>query len=99
MTYASIALGVNTNGGPEITGGGTVTSDSTYYYRTFTASTTITIQNGPIAYESICIAGGGGGNFMGGGAGGAGGAGGFVYATDSFDNFSYFLTITFSFMN
>jgi hypothetical protein len=51
---------------PVVTGG-TLASDATYYYRTFTATANLVISNGPIAVEYLVIAGGGPGNFGGGG--------------------------------
>lgn len=58
--------------------GGTLTSDSTYYYRTFTANGTLTIAGGPIVIEYMLVGGGGAGgersanyHFTGGGGGGA----------------------------
>jgi Putative Ig domain len=55
-------------------GGGTLTSDSTYYYRTFTSNGTLTGAQGLVA-DVLIVAGGA----AGGGWGGGGGAGGVVY--------------------
>ena len=41
--------------------GGTLTSDATYYYRTFTASGTLTVQTSQIQCDMLTVAGGGGG--------------------------------------
>lgn len=56
---------------PIITGG-TLTSDSTYYYRTFTSSGTLSVSNVPLTADLLIVAGGGGSGRTGGG-GGAGG--------------------------
>jgi len=57
-------------------GGGTLTSDATYYYRTFTTNGSLTV---PVSLnvDILMIAGGGGGGSS---FGGGGGAGGVVYA-------------------
>jgi hypothetical protein len=39
--------------------GGTLTSDSTYYYRTFTANGTLTVENRSVPIDYFAIAGGG----------------------------------------
>ena len=53
--------------------GGTLTSDSTYYYRTFTGSGTLSVQSLALTADILIVGGGGpgGGNLAGGG--GAGG--------------------------
>jgi hypothetical protein len=56
--------------------GGTLTTDSTYAYRTFTANGTLAISNQSLTGVEFIVLGGGGG---GGGAGG--GAGGLFYAS------------------
>ena len=56
--------------------GGTLTSDATYYYRTFTANDTLGVANGSLTADLLITAGGGGGGdafYIGGGGGGAGG--------------------------
>jgi hypothetical protein len=58
---------------PVVTGG-ILSSDSTYYYRTFTGSSNLIVSNNPLACDYLIIAGGGGG----GGYGGGGGAGGYI---------------------
>lgn len=59
--------------------GGTLTSDATYYYRTFTTSGTLAITGGTLVADLLVIGGGGsGGSNMSGG----GGAGGVNYATN-----------------
>ena len=64
---------------PVVTGG-TLASDATYYYRTFTSSGTVGVTSGSINFDYLVVAGGGagGGNqwqaaFSGYGAGGGGG--------------------------
>ena len=54
--------------------GGTLSSDSTYYYRTFTGSGTLAVSNIGVATDILVIAGGGGGGS--GWYAGGGGAGG-----------------------
>jgi hypothetical protein len=51
--------------------GGTLTSDSTYYYRTFTSSGTLSITNGRLEVSALGVGGGAGGGwgFYGGNAG------------------------------
>jgi len=61
--------------------GGTLSSDSTYYYRTFTGNGTLSVSNASISCNYLVVAGGGsgggvapsGGYHAGGGGGGAGG--------------------------
>lgn len=53
---------------PTVTGG-TLTSDATYYYRTFTASGTLGVSGATLTYDYVAVGGGGGG---GGGAGARG---------------------------
>jgi len=57
--------------------GGTLTSDATYYYRTFTANDTLGVTNGPISCDILIVAGGASGARDGGG----GGAGGYLPKT------------------
>ena len=45
---------------PTVTGG-TLTSDATYYYRTFTANGDLTVTGGSLEVEVLVIGGGGGG--------------------------------------
>ena len=87
----SVSDGINTaqnrafslayNSVPVITGGA-LTSDSTYYYRTFTGNGTLSISNISASMDIITIAGGGGSSehsSVDGGGGGAG-AGGLLYS-------------------
>ena len=57
---------------PVVTGG-TLTSDSTYYYRTFTADASLTVSTISMNADILIVAGGGGGGMQVGGGGGAGG--------------------------
>lgn len=56
--------------------GGTLTSDSTYYYRAFNGTSTLSILNQPITADYLLVAGGGGCGWANGTAGG--GAGGYL---------------------
>jgi hypothetical protein len=61
---------------PPVVSGGTLASDATYYYRTFTGNANLVVANAPLVADVLVIAGGaGGGNNRGGG----GGAGGVLY--------------------
>lgn len=65
---------------PSLTGG-TLFSDSTYYYRAFTSSSNLVVSTGTVVADVLVIAGGGGGgtdNYYDRQAGG-GGAGGVIY--------------------
>lgn len=53
--------------------GGTLTSDATYYYRTFTSNGTLDISGLSITADILMVAGGGGSGWDAGGGGGAGG--------------------------
>lgn len=70
-------LGIVASGGhkPVVTGG-TLYSDSTYYYRAFTANGTLSVTRADLAVDLLVIAGGGGGII---GSLGGGGAGGYRY--------------------
>jgi len=50
--------------------GGTLASDSTYYYRTFTANGTLSVSGVALACDYLVVAGGGAGGSSGGGGGG-----------------------------
>lgn len=56
-----------------IVSGGTLSSDSTYYYRTFTSNGTLSVSNLPITIDVLVIAGGASGGAWYAGGGGAGG--------------------------
>ena len=55
--------------------GGTLSSDATYYYRTFASTGNLIVSNAAISLDVLTVAGGGAGGRYGGG----GGAGGIVY--------------------
>jgi hypothetical protein len=72
---------------PTVTGG-TLSSDATYYYRTFTSSGTLSVSTANLIADVLRVAGGGGGgpaNYFSGGnynySGGGGGAGGVLYSS------------------
>jgi len=75
--------------------GGTLNSDSTWYYRVFTSSGTFAVTNNSINVEAIVIAGGGGGGVgaAGSGVGGGGGAGGLRFASMTLPAGSYPVTV------
>jgi hypothetical protein len=87
---------------PTVTGGA-LTSDATYYYRTFIGNGTLTVSNSSLPCDILVVAGGGAGGP--GGvtgttpnrilrAGGGGGAGGAAYSTSqSLSTTSYSVTI------
>ena len=61
--------------------GGVLTSDATYYYRTFTSTGTLSITGSSLVADVLCLAGGGsGGTITVGLWSGAGGAGGLLYS-------------------
>jgi len=61
--------------------GGSLASDTTYYYRTFTGNGNLSVTNAALTADILTIAGGGGASNAGGsGAGAGGGAGGVVYS-------------------
>jgi hypothetical protein len=59
--------------------GGTLTSDATYYYRTFTTNDNL-VPSGTLTADVFMVAGGGGGGSS---AGGGGGAGGLIVHTNA----------------
>lgn len=74
-TYSRSLLVGNSAFIPPTVTGGTLTSDSTYYYRTFTSSGTLGVSGGSLTADILVVSGGGGGNLNGRiGAGGGGGA-------------------------
>ena len=81
---------------PVITGG-TLTSDSTYYYRSFKSSGNLVVSGAPISLDTLIIAGGGGAgsdNYSADRGGGGGGAGGVVkYSNKLMSIGTYSLTI------
>lgn len=69
MAFAFTALGLNTVLKPLVSGG-TLTSDSTYFYRTFTSSSTLTTSYAPLSGQILLVGGGSGANATWGGGGG-----------------------------
>lgn len=72
MTYAAMALGINVNSFPVVSGG-TLSSDATYYYRTFTSNGTLSVTDKTLNVDVLVISGGASGGVGFGGGGGAGG--------------------------
>lgn len=123
QTYTFAVAAVNANGTSLYSGysngiiplalptvsGGTVTSDATYYYRTFTGSGTLSISNSSLNMDILTVGGGGGGAgasisyipnnpntgqpFTGYGVGGGGGGGGVDYRNSTFSPGNYTVTI------
>jgi 16S rRNA (cytosine1402-N4)-methyltransferase len=75
---------------PVVTGG-TLTSDATYYYRTFTANGNLVISDSSLTCDILVIAGGGGGGSRFGGGGGAGGL--LAFTSQSLSPTSYNCTV------
>jgi hypothetical protein len=69
---AGVLAGAGGSGVLPRVSGGTLTSDSTYFYRTFTSSGTLTVTNGKLVCSVLAVAGGAGGGwgYYGGNAGG-----------------------------
>jgi hypothetical protein len=59
-----------------ILSGGTLASDATYYYRTFTGNGTLSVSNASLSVDYLVVAGGGAGGNYTNNTGGGGGAGG-----------------------
>jgi hypothetical protein len=74
-----------------VASGGILTSDSTYYYRTFTGTGALSISNQPITADYLLVAGGGGSGF-GNGTGG-GGAGGYLSGNMQLATSSYSIVV------
>jgi hypothetical protein len=72
-----------------IVSGGTLTSDATYYYRTFTSTGQLSITGPSLSTNYLAVAGGGGG----GGYGGGGGAGGYLASTLTIPSNTYTVTV------
>ena len=72
--------------------GGTVTTDESYRYHTFTSSDTLTLYATTSA-EYLVVAGGGGGGYTTSAQGGGGGAGGLLSGTLSINPGSYAITV------
>lgn len=71
---------------PVVTGG-TLTSDATYYYRTFTSNGTLTVSDANLAVTYLVV--GGGGSSPGGYTSGGGGAGGYISTSTTLTTGSY----------
>ena len=74
--------------------GGVLTSDPTYYYRTFTSNGTLAVSGGPgLTADVLTIAGGGAGGYTADRTAGGGGAGGVFYSPSQFISSSAAITI------
>jgi len=77
---AAVSAASGTTVGYPVVTGGTLTSDATYYYRTFTTDGTLTVSEASLTADVLVVGGGGGGGgagtWYGDGAKGGGGAGG-----------------------
>jgi hypothetical protein len=78
---------------PPVLSGGTLSSDSTYYYRTFTGSSTLGLSGSSIDIEYAVIGGGGAGGYGENNIGSGGGAGGLLTDTDTLSVGSYPIVI------
>jgi len=88
------------SGGKPVVTGGTLTSDATYYYRTFLSNGTLTVTNGSLGCEILVVSGGGAGgaaqdlsspfNIL---IGSGGGAGGLKVFTPTLSPSNYTVTI------
>jgi hypothetical protein len=70
--------------------GGTLTSDATYYYRTFTSTGNFVVSDMPLAVDILVVAGGGSGGVQ---VGGGGGAGGLILNSSALSTGTYVCTI------
>jgi hypothetical protein len=75
--------------------GGTLTSDSTYYYRAFTGSGSLIVSNLSLDVNYLVVAGGGGAGGCGpnNSASGGGGAGGYLSGTTTLSPSTYSITV------
>ena len=97
---AASAYGLTSVGKPTVTGG-TLASDSTYYYRTFTANGTLTVTGGDLPCDILVVSGGGAGSnaqiiyspFMNLLVGGGGGAGGLKLFTQTLPASAHTVTV------
>jgi len=76
--------------GPVVTGG-TLTSDATYFYRTFTSTNNLVVSGGTLTADILVVAGGAGGGAASGGGGGAGGL--LAFTSQSLASGTYVCTI------
>jgi hypothetical protein len=72
---------------PSAITGGILSEDSTYFYRTFLGSSTLTVTGGVLNADVLVVGGGGGGDQ------GGGGAGGYIAATTVLTPTAYTVTI------
>jgi len=70
--------------------GGTLSSDATYYYRTFTSTGNFVVSNFPLPVNILVVAGGGSGGVQ---VGGGGGAGGLILNSSTLNTGTYVCTI------
>lgn len=70
--------------------GGTLSSDSTYYYRKFTSTNNLIVQGKSISCDYLMVGGGASGGTSG---GGGGGAGGLIIATTTLSSGTYNVSI------
>lgn len=79
---------------PTVTGG-TLSSDSTYYYRTFTGNSDLVVSGSKLSVNYLLVGGGGssGGHYNGNYEGGGGGAGGMLSGTSTLSVGTYPVTI------
>ena len=75
---------------PTTISGGTLSSDATYYYRTFTSSGNLEIEGSSVSVLATVIAGGGAGGPH---VGGGGGAGGFIQQSITLSPALYSVTV------
>ena len=86
-TFSLYGIKAEVGGSTPKATGGTVTSDSTYWYHTFTISGNF-VPNQTLSCDYLIVAGGGGGGYDGGGGGGAGGFRAFTSQTLTASNYS-----------
>lgn len=79
-TFSLYGIANNTAGAKAT--GGTISSDSSYFYHSFYATGTFT-PSSALSADILTLAGGGGGGSAGGAGGGGGGAGGYVYTSSA----------------
>lgn len=78
MTYAAISIGANTTILKPVVTGGTLYSDSTYYYRKFTASGSFSVAQKELIIDYLML-----------GGGGAGGSSATDFVVDGFGNLGF----------
>ena len=85
--YSSASNSVTPVAPVSVVTGGTLTSDATYYYRTFTGNGTLGVSNNPLTCDVLIGAGGGSGGGIGSGSASGGGSftSGYVAAVGSYN--------------